>query len=49
LSWGLADYFAAITSREAGSFRVVLGFHLMAMVLLGGLLVVTGEGLSDVS
>jgi drug/metabolite transporter (DMT)-like permease len=27
----------------------VLGFHLMAMVLLGGLLVVTGEGLSAVS
>jgi drug/metabolite transporter (DMT)-like permease len=49
LSWGLADYFAAITSRQMGSFRVVLGFHLAAMVLLAGLLVVTGEGLSDVS
>jgi drug/metabolite transporter (DMT)-like permease len=49
LSWGLADYFAAITSRQTGSFRVVLGFHLAAMVLLAGLLVVTGEGLSDVS
>jgi drug/metabolite transporter (DMT)-like permease len=49
LSWGLADYFAAITSRQAGSFRVVLGFHLVAMVLLAGLLLVTGEGLSDVS
>lgn len=49
LSWGLADYFAAITSRRTGSFRVVLGFHLVAMVLLGGLLVITGEGLSDVS
>jgi drug/metabolite transporter (DMT)-like permease len=49
LSWGLADYFAAITSRQTGSFRVVLGFHLMAMVLLAGLLLVTGEGLSDVS
>jgi drug/metabolite transporter (DMT)-like permease len=49
LSWGLADYFAAITSRQTGSFRVVLGFHLVAMVLLAGLLVVTGEVLSDVS
>jgi len=49
LSWGLADYFAAVASRQTGSFRVVLGFHLVATVLLGGLLVVTGEGLSDVS
>ena len=49
LSWGFADYFATITSRQTGSFRVVLGFHLAAMVLLAGLLVVTGEGLSDVS
>jgi drug/metabolite transporter (DMT)-like permease len=49
LSWGLADYFAAMASRRSGSFRVVLGFHLAAMVLLTALLVVTGEGLSDVS
>lgn len=49
LSWGLADYFAAVTSRETGSFRVVLGFHLAAMVLLAALLLVTGEGVSDVS
>jgi drug/metabolite transporter (DMT)-like permease len=48
LSWGLADYFAAMASRRAGSFRVVLGFHLAAMVLLVALLLVTGEGLSDV-
>ena len=34
LSGGLADYFAALASRRAGSFRVVLGFHLVAMVLL---------------
>ena len=34
LSWGLADYFAAVASRRAGSFRVVLGFHLVAVVLL---------------
>ncbi|MGH3043557.1 MAG: DMT family transporter [Gaiellaceae bacterium] len=49
LSWGLADYFAALASRRTGSFRVVLGFHLAAMVLLTALLVATGEGLSDVS
>jgi len=49
LSWGLADYFAALASRRTGSFRVVLGFHLVAMVLLVALLLVTGEGLSDVS
>ncbi len=49
LSWGLADYFAAMASRRSGSFRVVLGFHLAAMVLLTALLVATGEGLSDVS
>jgi drug/metabolite transporter (DMT)-like permease len=49
LSWGLADYFAALASRRTGPFRVVLGFHLAAMVLLTVLLVVTGEGLSDVS
>jgi len=49
LSWGLADYFAALASRRTGSFRVVLGFHLAAMVLLTVLLVGTGDGLSDVS
>jgi drug/metabolite transporter (DMT)-like permease len=49
LSWGLADYFAALASRRAGSFRVVLGFHVVATVLLTLLLLVTGEGLSDVS
>jgi drug/metabolite transporter (DMT)-like permease len=49
LSWGLADYFAALASRRTGAFRVVLGFHLAAMVLLAGLLIVTGEGLSGVS
>src|SRR5688572_5038554 len=49
LSWGLADYFAALASRRTGSFRVVLGFHLAAMVFLTALLLVTGEGGSDVS
>jgi drug/metabolite transporter (DMT)-like permease len=45
LSWGLADYFAALASRQAGAFRVVL----VAMVLLAGLMLVTGEGLSGVT
>ena len=49
LSWGLADYFAAVASRRTGAFRVVLGFHLMAMGLLGALVLATGEGLADVS
>jgi drug/metabolite transporter (DMT)-like permease len=49
LSWGLADYFAAVASRRTGSFRVVLGFHLVAVLLLTLLLVGTGETLSDVS
>ena len=49
LSWGLADYFAAVASRRTGAFRVVLGFHLVAMTLLGLLVVATGEGLRDVS
>jgi drug/metabolite transporter (DMT)-like permease len=49
LSWGLADYIAAVASRRAGSFRVVLGFHLVATALLALLLVGTGETLSDVS
>jgi drug/metabolite transporter (DMT)-like permease len=48
LTWGLADYFAAVASRRAGSFRVVLGFHLVATALLALLLVGTGETLSDV-
>jgi drug/metabolite transporter (DMT)-like permease len=49
LSWGLADYFAAVASRRAGSFRVVLGFHLVAVALLALLLVLTEETLSDLS
>ena len=39
LSWGLADYFAAIASRRTGPFRVVLGFHVVATILLAILLV----------
>jgi len=49
LSWGLADYFAALASRQTGALRVVLGFHLTAMVLLTILLVASGGRLSEVS
>ena len=34
LSWGLADYFAAVASRQVGALRVVLYMHLAAMVPL---------------
>lgn len=50
LSWGLADYFAARASRGIGALRVVLGFHLFALIPLtvlvlasGGLAKVTGH------
>ena len=42
LSWGLADYFAALASRSAGVLRVVLGFHLAALVPLAVLVFATG-------
>ncbi len=42
LLWGLADSNAAIASRAIGSFRVVLGFHLLATAALGALAVATG-------
>ena len=42
LSWGVADYFAAVASRQISARRVVLGFHLVAMVLLGVLVAATG-------
>lgn len=41
LSWGIADYFAALASRRLGPLRVVLGFHLVAMVPLGVLAIAT--------
>ena len=41
LSWGIADYFAALASRRVGALRVVLGFHLVAMALLGVFVVAT--------
>ena len=42
LSWGLADYFASLASRAVGALRVVLGFHLAALVPLAVLVVATG-------
>jgi drug/metabolite transporter (DMT)-like permease len=45
LSWGLADYFASLASRAAGALRVVLGFHLVALVPLAVLVVAT-DGLA---
>jgi drug/metabolite transporter (DMT)-like permease len=41
LSWGFADYFAALASRSVGTLRVVLGFHLAAMVPLTILVLAT--------
>jgi drug/metabolite transporter (DMT)-like permease len=49
LSWGLADYFAAMASRQTGALRVVLGFHLAAMILLAVLLFGSGGGLAEIS
>jgi drug/metabolite transporter (DMT)-like permease len=49
LSWGLADYFAAMSSRRTGALRVVLGFHLLATALLAVILFASGDGLSDVT
>jgi drug/metabolite transporter (DMT)-like permease len=43
LSWGVADYFAAVASRQIGALRVVLGFHLIAVALLAILGLATGE------
>lgn len=40
--WGLADYNAAVASRLAGAFRVVLGFHVLATIALGIIVVATG-------
>lgn len=49
LSWGLADYVAALASRRTGALRVVLGFHVVATLLLGTALAASGGGLSGVS
>ncbi len=40
--WGLADYNAALASRQTGAFRVVLGFHVVATIALAVIVVATG-------
>jgi len=51
LSWGLADYVAARAVRMTGTVRVVVGFHVLATVLLAALVLATGAldgvGLDD--
>jgi drug/metabolite transporter (DMT)-like permease len=49
LSWGLADYFAAMSSRRTGALRVVLGFHLLATAILAVILFASGGGLSELT
>jgi drug/metabolite transporter (DMT)-like permease len=48
VSWGLADYFAALASRRIGALRVVLGFHVFALIPLTVLVLAT-RGLANVS
>lgn len=48
LSWGLADYFAAVASRRAGALYVVLGFHVAALIPLTVLVLAT-DALARVS
>jgi len=43
LSWGLADYSAAMASRRIGSMRVVLGFHVVATVVVALAVLASGE------
>ena len=43
VSWGLADYGAAMASRRIGSMRVVLGFHVVATVVLALAVLAGGE------
>lgn len=42
LSWGLADFVAALASRRAGAIAVVFGFNLLATIGLAVACVVTG-------
>ncbi len=42
LLWGLADYNAAVASRQTGSLRVVVAFHVVATLVLAVLCVATG-------
>lgn len=46
--WGFADFFAALASRRIGALRVVLAFHVVAMILLVGL-VVAVDGFAGVT
>ncbi|MGI9183536.1 MAG: EamA family transporter [Solirubrobacteraceae bacterium] len=48
LAWGLADYFAAVASRDLGALRVVLGFHVAALIPLTALVLAT-DALDPVS
>lgn len=48
LTWGLADYFAALASRGVGALRVVLGFHLFALIPLT-ILVLATDGLDHLT
>lgn len=41
LSWGFADYFAALAARRVGALRVVLGFHFAALIPLTALVLAT--------
>ena len=43
VTWGSADYVAAIAGRRIGSHRVVLGFHVVATFLLALLVLGTGS------
>jgi drug/metabolite transporter (DMT)-like permease len=47
VTWGCADYVAALAGRRIGSLPVVLGFHVLATLMLGALVLSTGS-LSEV-
>jgi drug/metabolite transporter (DMT)-like permease len=48
LCWGLADYAAATVARQTGSFKVVVGFHVISVVALGVIVVASGA-IDDIS
>jgi len=43
ITWGCADYVAATAGRRVGSASVVLGFHVVATVLLAGAVLASGS------
>jgi len=43
ITWGCADYVAASAGRRVGSVRVVLGFHVVATIILALLVVASGS------